>query len=396
MKIARKNILILSLLCSLSCTMCPMSIINSVGNGISEASGKILKARYVIPAAIVGLIASYLLYSYFTRESDGDRLQRACQSGDLDTVKSMLEDFTLGGDINAASFDTYWELNCPPIHIACQYGNLDILKYVVEDLGADINYAYTIEFLARVPFVGIVDRAKKFRTPLYTVCENGKDDLVAYLFEKGARVDERCYKRDYFDDEDEDEDDVAVTRTRTPLYIACQKGHLDVVAVLLENGADLESNNGVENDCSTHDEKPLHGAVRSKRASVVRELLRRGAEVDSRNNKGETPLCVAAEWIWRSDSEDSLNVMRALLENGADVNVVDNRGRTALYYACENDDPEIVDLLIARGTEIKDEYRDGGIKQDGDRFLEPSIKQLLNSKIDKKKELEKFFFRSQE
>ena len=191
-KIMKKNILVFSIACLLTCNVYPMSIINSVGNGLSAVSGKLCKARYIIPAAIVGLIASYLFYSCFTRESEGERLQRACQEGDLDTVKSMLEDFNIFSmtSMERASFDTNRERNCPPIHFACKYGNLDILKWMVEMQGADVNHVYTKEDLDAVGrstfsyIIGVVGRVT--RTALHTACISGKIDLVEYLLEKGA------------------------------------------------------------------------------------------------------------------------------------------------------------------------------------------------------------------
>ncbi len=69
----------------------------------------------------------------------------------------------------------------------------------------------------------------------------------------------------------------------TPLGWAALSGHADVVAWLLEQGADAEKANF---EGST----PLHGAVFFGRDEVVRQLLQAGADPQPTNVRGETPL----------------------------------------------------------------------------------------------------------
>ena len=59
-------------------------------------------------------------------------------------------------------------------------------------------------------------------TPLYIAAENGHLDVVRHLVEVGADKDQ------------------ANIQGATPLYIAAQKGHLDVVRHLVEVGADKD------------------------------------------------------------------------------------------------------------------------------------------------------------
>ena len=75
----------------------------------------------------------------------------------------------------------------------------------------------------------------------------------------------------------------------TPLHRAVWEGQLEMAALLIEVGADV---NAVElNDENT----PLHYAAHEDPPAALAELLiRKGADIEKRNSAGETPLIVAA------------------------------------------------------------------------------------------------------
>ena len=65
----------------------------------------------------------------------------------------------------------------------------------------------------------------------------------------------------------------------TPLHFACHAGILDVVELLLNNGADLEAR-------TLNEATPLMRAIESARPEVVQYLVDRGAQVRTENKKG--------------------------------------------------------------------------------------------------------------
>ena len=72
----------------------------------------------------------------------------------------------------------------------------------------------------------------------------------------------------------------------TPLHCAAWKGHLEIVALLLEAGADVTAQNRNEHWGTT----PLHAAAHSNQAGIVQLLIEHGAEVNARDLNGKTPM----------------------------------------------------------------------------------------------------------
>ena len=68
----------------------------------------------------------------------------------------------------------------------------------------------------------------------------------------------------------------------TPMQIAYQKGHTEIVELLIANGAD----GNAKGDGQT----PLHGAAYWGSKEIVQLLIAKGVDVNAKTNDGETPL----------------------------------------------------------------------------------------------------------
>jgi hypothetical protein len=101
----------------------------------------------------------------------------------------------------------------------------------------------------------------------------------------------------------------------TPLIYAARYGHVEVVRVLLEGGANIESATA----CWT---TAVHLAAYSGHLDVCRLLLDWEAKVEPLNKWQYTPLHYAAMW-------GHLSVVKLLVERGADVSVKGYDGRNA-------------------------------------------------------------------
>ena len=74
----------------------------------------------------------------------------------------------------------------------------------------------------------------------------------------------------------------------TPLHYAAARGAHELLPVLLDNGANIEAKNSVN-------ETPLHKAVLHRQSKVVAELVRRGANLNAATSIGMTPMEYAIE-----------------------------------------------------------------------------------------------------
>ena len=130
-----------------------------------------------------------------------------------------------------------------------------------------------------------------------------------------------------------------------PMHHAAIEGHLEVVHLLLEAGAD-------ENAASTDGATALMVAAFRGHLEVVRVLLEAGADKHAATHDGETALVVAAY-------QGHLEVVRLLLEAEADPNMATEDGLTALIAAAINGHLEVVRLLLEAGADKNAAKADG-------------------------------------
>ena len=104
----------------------------------------------------------------------------------------------------------------------------------------------------------------------------------------------------------------------TALHLASKEGHLEVVRILLENGADP--------NVLWWTGTPLSEALRLNHWEVAKLLLQYGADINARNENGSTLLHQAVHSI------DERSVQQ-LLNCGADVHARNGNGETPLQMA---------------------------------------------------------------
>ena len=119
----------------------------------------------------------------------------------------------------------------------------------------------------------------------------------------------------------------------TPMHIAAEEGHANILSLLLDHGADVD-------DQGNQGFTPLHLTSVNGKLEAGQCLLDRGADINARGNFGRTPL----HWAVLLTSVQSV---RFLLEHGADVNASDDAGKTPSLYTRNS---EILELLSEYGA----------------------------------------------
>jgi len=132
----------------------------------------------------------------------------------------------------------------------------------------------------------------------------------------------------------------------TPLLWATGFGHKEVIKMLIDKGANVNSK--AEGGWT-----PLHYATGGNDQEIVKLLIAKGADLNSKNAKDQiTPLHWAA---WRGHKE----VAELLIIKGAAINTKNKSGGTPLHNAAWKGHKKIIDLLIRKGADLNAKDIDG-------------------------------------
>eukprot|EP00057_Strongylocentrotus_purpuratus_P031361 XP_784379.3 PREDICTED: E3 ubiquitin-protein ligase MIB2 isoform X1 [Strongylocentrotus purpuratus] len=122
-------------------------------------------------------------------------------------------------------------------------------------------------------------------------------------------------------------------KENTPLHLAAYQGHLQIVELLIKNGAKLNAKDD-EGDTA------LANAVLQDNQRIVKYLLDHGADPNTKDVEGgRSPLHIGV-------SKNHTQCVRLILGKGGNPNAQDNVGNTPLHDAIRRTQKEITELLI--------------------------------------------------
>jgi ankyrin repeat protein len=275
----------------------------------------------------------------------------------------------------------------PPLHQAVRGHQVRVATFLL-DRGADVNLRDNAGNTALSLAAQLGDRQmvelliernanvnleNQKNTALLVAANNGFKSIVELLLAKGA--------------------DISATdaRERTALHIAAADNRKEIAEVLLARKADLNAR--------SLEGSPLYLAVQRGLVNMASLLISRGADVDAKGPNGQTALVQAiahlnqalvemllehkadpnARYELTFDAVPDLpnpnnykptinaaqltpmmlaanaghtSIVSVLIKAGADVNAQDSTGTTALLWAVRRDRPGAVDALLNGGAEV--------------------------------------------
>lgn len=302
-----------------------------------------------------------------------------------------------------------------PLHVAAYAGRLEIAKILIR-YNADVN-----------------KKAEDDMTALHLACEQGHLDLVK-LLSGGIKKKQPKQKREPVKIKenkrvvDEDDEDLQQQKAKkstpqkeelqyesipnapvnlaklqlnaltkqgiTPLRLAATHGHYEIVQLLIEKGAEINTkdasgatalhiascaDDGTDSDApkqaaspftsgsltslllqagalpdavTVDDWTPLHLACQQGNEASVAALLEYGASVYKKNCNGATPLLIACD-AQINDADKLQRICKLLIDHGANVNVQDREGNSPLHILCQTPGvTELVQYLIEMGANV--------------------------------------------
>jgi len=246
--------------------------------------------------------------SYLSNE-----LSEACRTGDFGRAMALINDVA---DVNGLTADSL-----TPLIVSAMEGQFSGVMFLVMHK-ADVNRR-------AAGSSGI--------TPLIAGIRSGDERIVRFLVMKGADV------------------NIADTKGMTPLMAAAEGGNEQIVGLLLKKGAYIEGRKppakkdakdtkaGKAEEPVQPKVTPLMYAVVQGHVPVIRLLIEQGADINCRDSLQRTPLMLAA-------MIGDMELVRLLIDKGADLTAKDARGRTAVDYAATLASPAILFYLTSLGV----------------------------------------------
>ena len=266
------------------------------------------------------------------RQSGGfTALGQAAANGHIDSAKLLIQ---YKANPNIASNEGF-----TPLMAASQSGYNNIVKLLVKagaklDLQADMGHtALMIAYYNNQPAVvttlieakaNVNIQDHKGRTLLTEAIVKQDRQTVKHLLQAKANP------------------NFLFSNGSSPLQLACVMDEDAIVDLLIKAGGLVNLAGGPEL------ETPLHKACNCGNVEIVNILLSNGAVPNLLNLHGLTPLCIAS-------TTGNVAIVRALLKAKADTELQSNEQRwTPLFFAAHDGQEEIVQLLLEHGASAKE------------------------------------------
>lgn len=224
---------------------------------------------------------------------------------------------------------------CSPLFLACKLNHLNIVKYLLDTCDADIEQKGLYE-ATEAHHVHSV-------SPIWVAAVSGNLDIVKLLIENGANINSLSDTGStplrsvcFLCRDDENEDQLAHDRVFDEGFFSHQDNsekdvYMEIVKVLVDNGAEVSKPNFNGGTC-------LINSIHNCR--LTRYLIEHGASVDASDHQSKTALHYAIQ-------QGRLDVTKLLLRFGADPMLRANFCDDALQLSCLGGHLDIFNYLLA-------------------------------------------------
>lgn len=281
----------------------------------------------------------------------------------IDIVKLLL---SKGADINSIHYGSRSVLN-----FAVQSGNIVLLKYLQSKTctKGDIPLMFDSYMSKSLDMVKLFNKPSEListdylgMSHLHFAVLSGNIGIVKYVLKYYKNVNAKNEK--------------IIEYQKTPLSIAFHEGYLEIIELLIENGANLEKDldkyirwtleyghtevlqflidKGVElNYTYQNGYRSIHYAV-SGNKKTFKLFLSKCNNIHEKTANGEQPIHLAAE-------NRDISILKILIENGANVNSITEEGKTPIFYAIKSSCYDGLKLLYKNGADLNREDRFGNL-----------------------------------
>ncbi|KAJ3567559.1 hypothetical protein NPX13_g6723 [Xylaria arbuscula] len=292
----------------------------------------------------------------------GDWISEAVRQGSVEAIK-LLEQYLPLQDL-VTDFQRFTLL-----HAAVMNDSSAVVQFLIAcgyDIEARSDHGLTplllsIDRRSRASAQVLIERGANLRAKddnelgsLHLAIRNGDEKVARLLIKYGADVEAQT-----------------ANDGLTPLIMAADLGYLEIVCILLESGAPVNSKD-------RRSWSALHHAAYRGWNGVVEELLSHGADPTSEADDRIRPLTLASNGghrnievllagrthitrtsqaqlptlLVRAAGSGNLAELTRLLMKGVDINATDPNGQTALSKAAENGRTSVIDFLIHKGAHL--------------------------------------------
>ncbi len=299
-------------------------------------------------------------------------IHEAAVKGNIEAVKQHL---AAGTDVMRYGFG-----GMTPLHIAAEGGHKEIAELLIAN-GADVNVKDNNQFVGGTPLDWAIKR-KKTETADLLRKHGGKTVAELRAADTNRKISKPQANRALLEAAKNGNIHTAIAAVKqaitdganvnakdagwadmTALHYAAQKGHKEIIELLIANGVNVNAKN-------LTDKTPLDWANTFNRPELA-DLLRKHGGKTGEELKATEPVAEASTSepptakaprisIHKAVHKGNIEAVKQHLAAGADVNAkVDQFGSTSLHFAAGGGHKEIVELLIAGGADVNAKTKSG-------------------------------------